>query len=240
MKNNRLEKDPEHIREMFDSIAHRYDCLNRWLSLRRDVAWRKALLAAMPFSNRMRILDLASGTGDVILALAADKEAENFIIGVDISTSMLKIAKKKILHAQCVRGTALTSATAENLCFPNNTFDLLTVAFGVRNFSDCEKGLREMCRVLRPGGRAYILEFSLPDNPIVRLPYLFYFRNILPRVAGWISKHPEAYHYLNDSVEIFPEREKFCATLKAAGFQRIALQRLTFGIATLYIAYKTH
>ncbi|HOC70967.1 MAG: Ubiquinone/menaquinone biosynthesis C-methyltransferase UbiE [Candidatus Hydrogenedentes bacterium ADurb.Bin101] len=228
------------IQGMFDAIAAHYDCINRWLSLRRDAAWRNALLVALPCSTRMTILDLATGTGEVLLSLVADKYANNFVVGADISAAMLHAARQKIEDDGKEDCTALTMAAAESLCFADNTFDLVTVAFGVRNFSDRDAGLAEMYRVLRHGGRILVLEFSLPENGFIRSAYLVYFRRILPFLAGLISRHPAAYRYLNRSVEEFPESGVFSARLKAAGFQRIALQRLTFGIATLYIAYKTH
>lgn len=229
-----------YIRDMFDAIASHYDCINRWLSLRQDVAWRKSLLIALPCSTRLRILDLATGTGEILLSLVSDKYANNFVVGADISPVMLQAARAKISLENKGDCTALTLAAAESLCFGDNSFDLVTVAFGVRNFSDLDAGLAEMYRVLRPGGRILILEFSLPANRLIRSVYLAYFRRVLPFVAGLISRKPDAYHYLNRSVEEFPDSGEFCASLKAAGFQRIALQRLTFGIATLYIAYKTH
>ncbi len=240
-----MEKAPvgenhKHIKGMFDSIASRYDCINRWLSLRRDEAWRRAMLAARPCSNRLTVLDLATGTGEVLLSLVADTYADNFVVGADISTAMLHAAQRKIAAEQKESCTALTLAAAESLCFADNSFDLVTVAFGVRNFSDRAAGLAEMNRVLRPGGRALILEFSLPENRPIRSAYLFYFRWVLPAIAGLISRQPGAYRYLNRSVEDFPDSGTFCASLKEAGFRRIALQRLTFGIATLYMAYKTH
>lgn len=228
------------IRTMFDAIAFRYDCLNRWLSFRRDVAWREALLEMLPCCTRLRILDLATGTGDVLLALVSGANKDSFVVGADISTAMLHGARAKIIQAGKQDCSCLVAAAAESLCFADNQFDVVTVAFGVRNFSDCNAGLSEMYRVLRPGGRALVLEFSLPENTFVRTFYLAYFRVVLPTVAGWFSHRPDAYRYLNRSVEDFPDPATFCQSLKTAGFQRIALQRLTFGIATLYIAYKTH
>ena len=228
------------VRSMFDAIAFRYDCLNRMLSFRRDVAWRKALIGALPFANRLRILDLATGTGDVLLALLADRNSENYVVGADISMSMLRGARAKIRRAHKESQSGLVAAAAEALSFASDQFDLVTVAFGVRNFSDRAAGLGEMFRVLKPGGRALILEFGLPRNHVVRTLYLVYFRFVLPYLAGLFSRQTAAYRYLNQSVEAFPECAVFCETLKEAGFQRIAVQQLTFGVATLYIAYKTH
>ncbi len=228
------------IRGMFDAIAAHYDCINRWLSLRRDAAWRNTLLGALPCSTRMTILDLATGTGEVLLSLVANKYANNFVVGADISPAMLRAARIKIAEGNKEDCATLALAAAESLCFGDNTFDLITVAFGVRNFSDRNAGLAEMYRVLRPGGRILVLEFSLPENKFIRSVYLIYFRRILPFLAGLVSRQPDAYYYLNRSVEAFPDCDTFSASLKAAGFQRIALQHLTFGIATLYIAYKTH
>lgn len=240
MGDEHIKENRNRIRAMFDAIAFRYDCLNHWLSLRRDVAWRTALLDMLPCCTRMRILDLATGTGDVLLALLSGTDAEYFVAGADISSGMLRGAQAKAAQAGVQDRCALAAAAAESLCFADNLFDVITVAFGVRNFSDRHAGLSEMCRVLRPGGRALILEFSLPENAFIRTVYLAYFRTVLPAVAGWLSRRPEAYRYLNRSVEAFPDPVAFCQSLKEAGFQRTARQRLTFGIATLYIAYKTH
>lgn len=228
------------IRSMFDAIAFRYDFLNHFLSLRRDVAWRRALVAALPCCTRLRILDLATGTGDVLLTLLKGHETEYYVVGADISTAMLRAAHAKIAQEGKERSSGLVATAAESLSFASGQFDIVTVAFGVRNFSDRGAGLAEMCRVLRPGGRALILEFGLPEHGLVRAAYLAYFRVILPLLAGLFSRQAEAYRYLNRSVEQFPDVENFCACLKQAGFQRTAVQRLTFGIATLYIAYKTH
>lgn len=240
MTDSHSHEDRNRIQAMFDAIAFRYDCINRWLSLRRDVAWRKALVAALPCSTRLRILDLATGTADVLLAMLAEPANESFIVGADISQAMLKGARKKIERAGKGGSSALAVAAAESLCFPPNVFDIVTVAFGVRNFSDRAVGLAEIYRVLRPGGRLLILEFSLPKNALIRALYLVYFRSVLPRLAGWFSRQTDAYRYLNQSVEAFPDNETFRGMLKETGFQRVALQPLTFGIATLYIAYKTH
>ena len=240
MSDTQIREQRNRIRGMFDAIAFRYDFLNRVLSMRRDVAWRKALIAALPCATRLRILDLATGTGDVLLALLENEENENFVVGADISTAMLQAARVKIARAGRERSAALVATAAESLSFGSDHFDIVTVAFGVRNFSDRDAGLAEMCRVLRPGGRALILEFGLPEQGLVRSVYLAYFRVILPTVAALFSRQGEAYRYLNRSVEAFPDTDTFCGALKRAGFQRVAVQRLTFGIANLYIAYKTH
>lgn len=226
------------IRRMFDTIAFRYDFVNRVLSLRRDVAWRKAMVAALPKKQGLHALDLATGTGDVLLALQKPGSSVTHVIGADVSGAMLRHGQQKIKQAGYAPSSALTQTDAAALCFPDNVFDVVTAAFGVRNFSELETGLREIFRVLRPGGCVIILEFSLPTNPFLRAAYLVYFRHVLPRIAGLLSRQPAAYHYLNRSVEAFPYGESFCALLHDSGYTENEAHPLSFGIATLYVGYK--
>jgi len=235
----RIKEERNHIRRMFDAIAFRYDFVNRVLSLRRDVAWRKAMTAALPEQQNLQALDLAAGTCDVLLALQQPGKPVARVVGADISAAMLRCGREKINRAGCVNSSMLVQADAAALCFQDASYDVVTVAFGVRNFSELETGLREMRRVLRPGGKAIILEFSLPTRLLFRSCYLFYFRHILPRIAGLLSRQPDAYQYLNRSVEAFPYGQAFCDLLGQAGFQKIQAIPLTFGIATLYTGYKS-
>lgn len=221
--------------QMFDRIAHRYDLLNRLLSFGRDVAWRRRMAHRLPDAHRLRILDLATGTADVLLFLDAQSGRVARGVGVDMSAGMLAEGREKVMRAGSAHTLALVRGDATSIPLASGTFDVVTIAFGVRNVVDVDVALREMRRVLRPGGRALVLEFSLPRNPLIRIPYLFYFRHILPRVGGLISGDAGAYRYLNRTVETFPYGEAFCAVMTAAGFDRVNAEPLTFGVATLYV-----
>lgn len=219
--------------KMFDQIADTYDLVNRLLSFRRDVAWRKRLALRMP-SGPTRVLDLATGTCDVPLALRRHCGERVRGTGADMSGGMLRGGKRK-LEAAGLSGTfSLVRADATRLGFAGASFDAVTIAFGIRNVVDVDAALREMLRVLRPGGRALILEFSLPKNVLFRAGYLLYFRHILPRLGGAVSGKPAAYRYLNETVEAFPYGGAFCERMEQAGFHGITAGALTFGIATLY------
>ena len=224
--------------KIFDRIAHRYDLLNRLLSFGRDVAWRKRLLWHLPEGKALRLLDLATGTADVLLTLYRKSGRIGYGVGADRSAGMLLQGREK-LRAQAVENDlSLVLADGVQLGFAENGFDVATIAFGIRNIPDVDAGLRELYRVLKPGGRVLILEFSLPGNRLIRTGYLFYFRHILPRIGGLISGDPTAYRYLNETVESFPYGEAFCALMRTAGFQDLQAHPLTFGIATLYCGDK--
>ncbi len=226
------------MRRMFDAIAFRYDLINRLFSFRRDVSWRRLLAAALPCQPGLRVLDVASGTGDVALMLLRQRPDIARVVGIDISQGMLQSAARKLSRSALSERSVLVVMDAAALAFPDASVDAVTAAFGVRNFADLDSGLAEMHRVLRPGGRALILEFSLPANPLIRTCYLLYFRRLLPWAAGVISRQPAAYRYLNQSVEAFPYNEAFCRILMRAGFVAAETHPLTFGIAALYIARK--
>lgn len=228
----------DQVRHMFNSIALRYDCVNRLLSLRRDVVWRGKLAASLSRRAHPRVLDIATGTGDVLLTLLNRRPELQSIVGADVSEAMLGVARQKIRRAGVESKCGLAAADAAALCFPDATFDVATVAFGVRNFSALETGLKEIRRVLRDDGQLLILEFSLPENRVIRAVYLAYFRHLLPRIGGWISRRPHAYRYLNATVEAFPYGVAFMDILSAVGFHRVERHPLSFGIASLYIAYK--
>lgn len=217
---------------MFDRIAPRYDLLNRLLSFRRDVAWRKALVQALPAGDNLRVLDLATGTADVLLSLAAAHGKVRRGTGLDKSAGMIARAKPKITGAGAVLD--LVRGDACGLGFRDASFDAVTIAFGIRNVPDVPAALREMRRVLRPRGRALILEFSLPANAIIRSGYLLYFRHVLPRIGGVVSGDAQAYRYLNESVESFPYGEAFLNLMRDADFRDVVARPLSSGIATLY------
>lgn len=223
---------------MFDRIAHRYDLLNRLLSFGRDIAWRKEIARNLPPGNALRVLDLATGTADVLLELGRQPGRIALGVGVDPSSGMLAFGRKKLAESGFSGIRALVRGDAARLGFQSEVFDAITIAFGIRNVDDPVAGLREMCRVLKPGGRALVLEFSLPGNRIFRLIYLLYFRHILPRIGGLISGDAAAYRYLNKTVEVFPYGEAFCRLMREAGFAEAEARPLTFGIATLYVGRK--
>lgn len=216
---------------MFDRIAPRYDLLNRMLSMRRDVVWRKEMARQLPQGDELRLLDLATGTADVLLSMVRHSSKIVRGIGLDMSHQMLVRGKPKIANDPRL---ALMRSDATCIALPDQSFDAVTISFGIRNVLDVPAGLREMHRILKPGGRALILEFSLPDNAFIRWGYLLYFRNVLPLVGGMISGDAKAYRYLNETVETFPYGEAFCAMMRDAGLENVEAKPLTFGIATLY------
>jgi len=218
---------------MFDAIAPRYDLLNRLLSFGQDVKWRRALAESVSDARFACILDVATGTGDVLLAVAEGCAAERFCVGVDMAGKMLELARTKLAGR-----FALVRCDAGAIPLKAGSFDAVTVAFGIRNVSDVSQVLRGMCRVLAPGGRLAVLEFSLPSRRIIRFLYLLYFRRVLPLLGGLISGDCDAYRYLNRSVESFPYGQAFCGIIAASGFDNVAACPLTCGVATLYTGEK--
>ncbi len=222
------------IRDMFSAIAPRYDFLNRLLSLGIDQGWRRTLARMALRQENSAILDVACGTGDISLALR-QKAPQARIVGLDFSQGMLDLAKVKFDKVRA--DIDLVAASAEELPFPEADFELVTIAFGIRNVVDKKKALAEFYRVLKTSGRVAILEFSQPQIAWLRSLYNFYFFKILPLVGGLFARR-SAYSYLPESVAQFPSREVFTDWLKAAGFKRCRYHSLTFGIATLYLAEK--
>ncbi|MFO7617657.1 MAG: bifunctional demethylmenaquinone methyltransferase/2-methoxy-6-polyprenyl-1,4-benzoquinol methylase UbiE [Bacteroidales bacterium] len=222
--------------QMFDQIAGTYDFLNHLLSLNIDRRWRRQAIRSLRDLQPRRILDVATGTAD--LALAAMRLEPDEIIGVDVSRKMLEIGRLKVEKRNLSDKIRLLEAPCENLPFEPATFDAAMVAFGVRNFDDPQKGLSELFRVLRPGGRLVVLEFSLPDNRFMLGLYRFYFHRLLPRIGKWFSKDFPAYRYLPDSVERFPKGMEFTGMLKQAGFAETSFRPLTGGICGLYAGTK--
>jgi demethylmenaquinone methyltransferase/2-methoxy-6-polyprenyl-1,4-benzoquinol methylase len=238
----------QQVAEMFDKIAFRYDFLNRFLSGGIDLYWRRRAIrevgagigagtvAAAQGSTRA-ILDVATGTADMAILMARYLHAVS-ITGVDISTGMLEIGRQKITRLQLRDSIDLQTGDSESLQFPDQHFDAITVAFGVRNFENLEKGLKEMLRVLKPGGRLVVLEFSQPRTPGIRHFYDLYLRVVAPNVGKMISSNREAYQYLNDSVKAFPEGEAFVRILDGCGYMNTRLRRLSLGICSLYTGEK--
>jgi len=221
---------------MFNSIAPRYDFLNHLLSLGIDNVWRRKAINMLLGSNPKKILDIACGTGDFGLeALRLNPER---IIGIDLSEQMLQIASKKIQTKSLGSRFEFIAADAENLPFPENSFDAAIVAFGVRNFENLETGLTEISRVLTPTGELVVLEFSEPQTFVVKQMYRVYFRVILPIIGRLVSKDRHAYTYLPDSVYQFPHGNAFIEILKRCGFSYAVQKKLTFGISSIYYAKK--
>jgi demethylmenaquinone methyltransferase / 2-methoxy-6-polyprenyl-1,4-benzoquinol methylase len=224
--------DKKNVEQMFNDISERYDLLNHLLSFGIDRLWRRALIRKLKRHYPKTILDVATGTGDLAINAARNTGAQ--ITGTDIATKMLEIAGRKIGRAGLSGQIQLCQANGEILPFPDKTFDALTISFGIRNFENPEKGLQEFLRVLKPGGNAFILEFSMPSSVLVRLVYRLYFGRILPFIGRQISKHTDAYSYLPGSVELFPYGEAFAAMMRKAGFSGVEVKKLSGGIATLY------
>ena len=228
-----------YVRSLFDRIAPRYDFLNHFLSAGFDIRWRKKAVALLREYEPKTVLDVATGTAD--LALEAAKLNAVRIYGVDISPAMLEFARHKIERHGLSHTITVEEGTAEHLRFPDDTFDAVMVAFGIRNFSNLQQGLSEMFRVLRPGGPVMILEFSKPRRAPFKQVYSFYFTHVLPLLGGAISKNREAYQYLPSTVESFPDGEHLVRILTGEGFVGPYYLPLTIGIATIYIAEKpTH
>lgn len=226
----------EQVEQMFDSIAPRYDLLNRLLSMGIDQSWRKKAIKSLEEVKPQYVLDVATGTAD--LAIAALKLNPTHVTGVDISNQMLNVGRVKIADKKLAEKITLLQADSANLPFEDNKFDAITVAFGVRNFEFLQQGINQMYRVTRKGGKLAVLEFSKPKAFPFKQLYNFYFKYILPGWGGLISKSKSAYTYLPESVQHFPEGEQFATYLKNAGYTNIQIQPLTFGICTLYTAIK--
>ena len=221
---------------MFDSISGNYDFLNHFLSLGIDIRWRKKAVKLLAPGQPKLILDVATGTGD--FAVEALKLNPDKVIGIDISEGMLEVGRKKMRSKGYDSKIELRSGDSENLPFEENKFDAVIVAFGVRNFENLERGLAEMYRVLRPGGRMVVLEFSKPRMFPFKQLYNFYFTFILPKIGKIISKDPAAYTYLPESVQAFPDGQNFISILNRLGFKDTLCKPLTLGISSLYTGIK--
>lgn len=226
----------EQVATMFNNISKKYDFLNHFLSLGIDILWRKkAIKLLKPYQPKV-ILDIATGTGDFALeALALNPEK---VIGIDISEGMLAVGKEKMKQRKVDNIITLQLGDSENLPFCNDYFDAYTAGFGVRNFENLEKGLAEMLRVLKPNGKAVILEFSKPKKFPIKQLYNFYFNNILPGIGKLVSKDNAAYTYLPESVNAFPEGDDFLVILSQLGYKNAKAIPLMFGIASIYTANK--
>jgi demethylmenaquinone methyltransferase/2-methoxy-6-polyprenyl-1,4-benzoquinol methylase len=225
----------EQVRKMFNTIAGRYDFMNRLLTMRIDVLWRRKAVRMIKGYAHDSILDIATGTGDFAIELA--KLSPSKIIGIDIAEKMLEIGRDKVKQKGLSGKIELLEADCENLPFADNTFDIASSAFGVRNFEDLNKGLTEMHRVLKPGGRVLILEASEPSGKLLKKLYKAYMSKICPAIGGTFSEN-KAYDYLNRSVAAFPSGKKFEIELEKAGFSDTEYIPLSMGVTSIYIAKK--
>lgn len=231
-----LKEKKKYVRHMFNGIAGTYDLLNHLLSFGIDHYWRwRAIRLLKPIRPEL-LLDMATGTGD--FAIAASRQLNCRIIGLDLSEQMLAVGHQKLVRKALTEKIQFACADAENIPAAEDTFDAATVAFGVRNFETLTRGLREFCRVLKPGGHLVILEFSKPRLFPFKQLYFFYFRSVLPLVGRLVSKDPEAYTYLPDSVSRFPEPESLAEIIRNAGFSSVDYRPLTFGIVHIHHAVK--
>jgi demethylmenaquinone methyltransferase/2-methoxy-6-polyprenyl-1,4-benzoquinol methylase len=226
----------EQVAQMFDTISGNYDGLNRVISFGIDIKWRKKVLQLVSDKNPKTVLDIATGTGDLAI-LMTETSAER-IVGLDISAGMLDVGRKKIEAKKLSDKIEMILADSENMPFENDTFDAITVAFGVRNFETLEKGLAEILRVLKPNGIFVILETSVPEKTPYKQGYTFYSKNILPLIGKLFSKDDSAYQYLSESASVFPYGEALNNILRKIGFIDVVSMPQTFGVATIYSATK--
>ena len=225
------------VERMFDSIAPTYDTLNHHLSLNIDKGWRKqAIKQLLPFAPKT-VLDIATGTGDFAI-LAAQMLQPSRLVGVDISQRMMDIGQKKVAEAELQGIISFEKEDCLSLSFADETFDAVTAAFGIRNFQDLDRGLTEMCRVLRKGGHLSIVELTAPISAPMRWLFKVYSHTFLPLYGRLISKDKEAYRYLTDTIEAFPQGDRMVDILRKAGFSKASYRRLTFGVCTMYFATK--
>ena len=227
----------EQVAHMFNNIAPQYDFLNRFLSAGIDISWRKKALSLLKKDNPKKILDIATGTADVAI-LAANILSPEKIIGIDISDGMLELGRKKIANLNLQDTIELLQGDSEAIQFNDDSFDAVTVSFGVRNFQHLEKGLNEIKRVLRKGGKIVILEFSRPSMPGIQQLYKIYMSVLAPGIGKLFSNNRGAYQYLNDSVQKFPEGKDFITVLNTIGFHNTSFKRLSLGICSIYIGEK--
>lgn len=227
--------EKQNIGQLFDRIAGTYDRFNHFLSLNIDKRWRRKAVRMLPVSGNL--LDVAIGTADLSLEILRQGKAGH-ITGLDLSSEMMKIGEAKVAEKGLSAKVAFELGSALDMPYADSSFDVVTCAYGVRNFSDLDKGLAEMFRVLRPGGQVMILEFSYPSNPLVRWSYDLFFSHVMPLVGKLISKDPAAYRYFRESVKNFIWGEEMCAHICGAGFTETSFRTLSLGITTIYTARK--
>ena len=223
-----------HVGEMFDRISPTYDLLNHLLSFGRDRAWRRRTAQLLGDGRGLRVADLATGTGDLLIALLRHSPDLSAAVGLDVSERMLHVFREKLRRDNLAERVTLVQADASATSFPEEEFDAVTMAFGIRNTTDVRATLGEILRILRPGGVTLILEFSLPKNPVVRWCHLKYLRLGIPFIGALVSGDRHAYRYLNESIEAFHPPGDFCALMIEAGFTEVSATPLTWGVASVY------
>ena len=233
---NQNSSKKKQVEKMFDSISFEYDKLNRLISAGNDVKWRKHIYKIANHLNPVDVLDIATGTADIAMELSKIKGSK--ITGLNISEKMLNVGRQKIVDRSLQDKITLVSGDAENLNFSKNTFDLISIGFGVRNFQNLKKGLSESFRVLRDGGTLIVLETSVPQNTFIKFFYLLFSRTFIPLIGSLFSKDKKAYKYLQKSAEEFPSGENFSQILKSCGFKDVEIMPLMLGAASIYIAKK--
>jgi demethylmenaquinone methyltransferase/2-methoxy-6-polyprenyl-1,4-benzoquinol methylase len=234
-----VDKSGKRVRQMFGEIAARYDLLNHLLSLNVDKLWRWQTVRYLPPRGDGPILDVCTGTGDLALAYRRKANEKATVIAADFCHPMLAIGETKSRKAKLESGVIFVEADAQELPFADDTFQIVSVAFGLRNVSDTDRGLREMTRVCRPGGQVAVLEFSMPTWQPFKGLYGWYFRNVLPRIGQMLARNrQEAYNYLPQSVGEFPQGEALAERMRAAGLNSVRFIPFTFGVATLYLGTK--
>ncbi len=232
-----VESKKKQVQTMFNKIAFRYDFMNRFLSAGIDRQWRKKAIKELVSLQPKEILDVATGTADFAITCYNILNPEK-ITGIDISDGMLEIGRKKIINLELGQKIELLNGDSEAIFFDNDSFDAVTVAFGVRNFENLEKGLSEIKRVLRPGGKLIVLECTKPSLPIIKQLYQFYMKFVTPKIGKIIAKNNDAYLYLNNSVQQFPEKESFIHILNQLGYRDSFYKTLSLGICTIYCGGK--
>ena len=233
---NQNSSKKKQVEKMFDSISFEYDKLNRLISAGNDVKWRKHIYKIANHLNPVDVLDIATGTADIAMELSKIKGSK--ITGLDISEKMLNVGRQKIVDRSLQDKITLVSGDAENLNFSKNTFDLISIGFGVRNFQNLKKGLSESFRVLRDGGTLIVLETSVPQNTFIKFFYLLFSRTFIPLIGSLFSEDKKAYKYLQKSAEEFPSGENFSQILKSCGFKDVEIMPLMLGASSIYIAKK--
>jgi demethylmenaquinone methyltransferase/2-methoxy-6-polyprenyl-1,4-benzoquinol methylase len=226
------------ISKMFDNISRTYDLANRVMTFNLDQLRRKKMLTLLPERSELSVLDCATGTGDQIICMMEKSPRVSTVIGIDLAGEMIAIGKKKIEGKSYEKAVSFQIASALEIPFPDNSFDAVTISFGIRNVTDVEKALSEFLRVLKPNGKVLILEGTVPKNRVLKAFHLFYLRHFLPRIGGWISNNRDAYRYLNQTIETFPAGEAFCSLMTAAGFQKPEAHLQMGGVATIYTGEK--
>lgn len=234
---NEKEEKGSQVERMFDGIAHSYDLLNHTLSFGIDYRWRKAAIKWLKQFSPQNILDVATGTGDFAI-MAAQKIKPKHILGIDLSEGMLNVAREKIANKQLGKIVEVKKENCLNLSLDDNTFDAVMVAYGVRNFANLDKGLSEMCRVMKKGGHLVIIELTSPTHFPMNILFSIYSRFVMPMVGYFFSKDKKAYQYLPETMAAFPKSKEMKNILEKAGFKDIKIRRFTFGISMLYMASK--